>query len=252
LGIIAITVAAWLSISNHCALAAIRKSSGSHMSCHEKSHSPAKQSEDAPCCKVLRANFAKTSQPGVDLLIHIGQICFVESILFPQQQRLLGNPLALDTGPPFSASHDCLGRLQSAAGAGCELVERFVWGQNHDTGEGKTQSFLLESNFQRGRDTVYGRIEYVEKSEHELVLSGADLEKVFGVGGYTIGYVRDLIHGSSIDLGLGGQFTINTRSGSLDPYYGDDLAYGFQVFLRLRPSRMVDMKHGMPMKPEAK
>lgn len=124
----------------------------------------------------------------------------------------------------------------------------FVWGQNHDTGEGKTQSFLLETNFQRGRDTVYGRIEYVEKSGHELVLSGADLEKAFGVGGYTIGYVRDLIHDSSVDLGLGGQFTVNTRPGSLDRYYGEDLGYSFQVFLRLRPSRMVDMKHEMPMK----
>lgn len=104
LGIIAITVAAWLSIWNHCALAAIRKSSCSHMSCHEKSHSPAKQSEDAPFCKVLRATLAKVSQPVVDLSILTGQTYFAESILFPQQQRLLGNPLALDTGPPFSVS----------------------------------------------------------------------------------------------------------------------------------------------------
>jgi len=35
------------------------------------------------------------------------------------------------------------------------LANSFVWGQNHDTGEGKTQSFLIESNYQRGRDTVY-------------------------------------------------------------------------------------------------
>src|SRR5206468_2813235 len=34
----------------------------------------------------------------------------------------------------------------------------FVWGQNNATGEGKTQSFLIESNYQRGRDTVYLRI----------------------------------------------------------------------------------------------
>src|SRR5206468_11249776 len=35
----------------------------------------------------------------------------------------------------------------------------FVWGQNHDTGEGKTQSFLIESDYQRGRNTVYLRWE---------------------------------------------------------------------------------------------
>jgi hypothetical protein len=39
----------------------------------------------------------------------------------------------------------------------------FVWGQNNTTGEGKTQSFLLESDFQRGRDTFYTRLERVEK-----------------------------------------------------------------------------------------
>ncbi|PYJ44821.1 MAG: hypothetical protein DME80_04925 [Verrucomicrobia bacterium] len=47
----------------------------------------------------------------------------------------------------------------------------FVWGQNHDTGEGKTQSFLVESNYQRGRNTIYLRWERVEKSGHELVLA---------------------------------------------------------------------------------
>ena len=46
----------------------------------------------------------------------------------------------------------------------------FVWGQNNATEEGKTQSFLIESNYQRGRDTVYFRWERVEKSGHELVL----------------------------------------------------------------------------------
>ena len=50
----------------------------------------------------------------------------------------------------------------------------FVWGQNHDTGEGKTQSFLVESDYQRGRNTVYLRWERVEKSGHELVLKTTD------------------------------------------------------------------------------
>jgi Heavy metal binding domain len=113
----------------------------------------------------------------------------------------------------------------------------FVWGQNHDTaGQGKTQSFLVESNYQRGRDTVYFRWERVEKSGHELVLNeGADT-RIFPVGAYTLGYVRDLSHGNGIDIGLGTQFTINNRPDTLDRYYGDDLGYAFQFFLRIRPS----------------
>jgi hypothetical protein len=112
----------------------------------------------------------------------------------------------------------------------------FVWGQNNATDEGKTQSFLIESNYQRGRDTIYARWERVEKSGHELVLDPVDESRIFPVSGYSIGYVRDLSHGNGIDLGLGTQFTINDRPDSLDRYYGDDLAYAFQFFLRIRPS----------------
>ena len=112
----------------------------------------------------------------------------------------------------------------------------FVWGQNHDTGEGKTQSFLVESDYQRGRDTVYFRWERVEKSGHELVLNEAADTRIFPVGAYTLGYVRDLSHGNGLDIGLGAQFTINNSPDTLERYYGDDLGYAFEFFLRIRPS----------------
>src|SRR5438128_7067238 len=112
----------------------------------------------------------------------------------------------------------------------------FVWGQNNDTGEGKTQSFLLESNYQRGRDTFYARWERVQKSGEELVLNPAADTRIFPVSAYTVGYVRDLSHGNGLDIGLGTQFTINGRPDTLDRYYGDDLGYAFQFFLRIRPS----------------
>ena len=119
----------------------------------------------------------------------------------------------------------------------------FVWGQNHDTGEGKTQSFLIESDYQRGRDTVYARWERVEKSGHELVLARTDESRIFPVSGYTIGYIRDLSHGNDIDIGLGTQFTINDRPDRLDRYYGDDLGYAFEFFLRIRPSLHSHAEH---------
>lgn len=113
-----------------------------------------------------------------------------------------------------------------------------VWGQNNLTKEGKTQSVLVESNYQWKRETVYGRVEYVQKSGHELALAEEDRDYVYDIGGYTLGYVHDFTHGDGMDVGLGGQFTLNSRPGSLDPYYSDDLAYSFQVFLRVRPSRL--------------
>ena len=112
-----------------------------------------------------------------------------------------------------------------------------IWGQNDDTHEGKTESVLIETNYQRERDTVYGRWERVEKSGHELVLAPADLNEIFPVNAVSIGYVRDLSHGNNIDIGLGGQFTIDFWPEELDRYYGGGPGYGFQVFLRIRPSR---------------
>jgi hypothetical protein len=76
----------------------------------------------------------------------------------------------------------------------------------------------------------------VEKSGHELVLKPPDESHIFPVSGYTVGYVRDLSHGNGLDIGLGTQFTINDRPDRLDRYYGDDLGYAFQFFLRIRPS----------------
>lgn len=112
-----------------------------------------------------------------------------------------------------------------------------VWGQNNNTDEGKTQSMLIETNYQHERDTVYARWEYAEKSGHELVLDPIDLEKTFAVNAVSIGYVRDLSHGNQIDIGLGGQFTVDFWPDDLDRYYGGGPGYGFQVFLRMRPSR---------------
>lgn len=125
-----------------------------------------------------------------------------------------------------------------ALGSDTNWSNSFVWGQNDSTHEGRTESFLLESNLQWNRETVYARFEYVEKSGHELALAAADEENIFNIGGYTLGYVHDFVHGKGIDLGLGGQVTINSRPDSLDRYYGDDLAYSAQVFFRVRPSRM--------------
>ena len=119
----------------------------------------------------------------------------------------------------------------------------FVWGQNNDTGQGRTQSFLVESDYQRGRNTVYFRWEHVEKPGEELVLNPAADTRVFPVGAYTLGYVRDLSHGNGVDIGLGTQFTINNRPGTLDRYYGDDLGYAFEFFLRIHPSLHSDGEH---------
>jgi hypothetical protein len=113
----------------------------------------------------------------------------------------------------------------------------FVWGQDDKTSEGKTQSFLLETNYQWNRNTVYGRWELVEKSGDELVLRPRDAHLISPVNAVSLGYVRDLSHNRDIDVGLGSQVTLNIWPNELDRYYGDGPGYGFQIFLRIRPTQ---------------
>jgi hypothetical protein len=125
-----------------------------------------------------------------------------------------------------------------------------VWAQDRNTGERATHSVLVETNYQRVRDTFYARLEYVEKSGHELVLDEIDHDKIFPIYNTSFGYVRDMIHGRGIDVGVGAQFSISHRPAELDRYYGSDLGYGFQFFCRLRPSLM--QMGGMKMSEPAK
>jgi hypothetical protein len=112
-----------------------------------------------------------------------------------------------------------------------------VWGQNNKTAEGKTNSYLFETNYQTGPNTFYGRFERVQKSGHELVLPAPDDDHVFGVNSLALGYVRDLKRNNGVDVGLGAQVTFNANPSDLNVYYGGKRHTGVQVFLRLRPSR---------------
>ena len=135
-------------------------------------------------------------------------------------------------------------------GEDANFTTALVFGQNNLSTEGRTNSYLAEADYQRGRDTVFTRIENIQKSGHELVLADESLGgRKFDLGAYTVGYVRDVTHGTGIDTGIGFAVTADTKPSALDPIYGAGTPVSFQVYLRLRPSRMkgMDMK-GMDMK----
>lgn len=112
----------------------------------------------------------------------------------------------------------------------------FVWAQNH-TDDGRTNSFLFESDFQFQKNSVFGRFEHVQKNSHELVLPPPHPEENFWVGAYSLGYVRDIMQKKGIDVGLGAMATFNRNPQSLVLFYGGKTHQGWQVFLRLRPSK---------------
>lgn len=113
----------------------------------------------------------------------------------------------------------------------------FVWGQNYGNGE-RTNAFLFESNFQFQKNSIFGRIERVQKSGHELVLDETDEHDLFWVGAYSIGYMRELYENRGLNVGLGTQVSFYQNPDGLVPYYGGTNHRGWQIFLRFRPSLM--------------
>lgn len=115
----------------------------------------------------------------------------------------------------------------------------FVWGQNFKE-EHATNSFLFESDFTWDKNSVFGRIERVQKDGHELVIPHEDPihEDVFWLGAYSVGYIRDIVKNKGLDVGIGGMLTFNSNPASLTPYYGGTRHTGYQFFLRIRPSKM--------------
>jgi plastocyanin len=115
----------------------------------------------------------------------------------------------------------------------------FIWGQNNKEGE-YTNSVLFESDYTFGKNSIFGRVEKVEKDGHELVISHEDplSEGVYWVGSYSLGYVRDIVKDRGLDVGIGGKATWNTNPAALTPIYGGTNHGGWQLFVRFRPSKM--------------
>lgn len=113
-----------------------------------------------------------------------------------------------------------------------------VWGYNN-AGHGHTEhSVLAESSIAKGKNTIYGRYEFVEKSAHEL-----QLEDVLGhnaiepIHSLSIGYSRTLFTIAKTNIAVGGQMGVGMQSKKLDAIYGKMPLSG-QVYLRITPAML--------------
>lgn len=115
------------------------------------------------------------------------------------------------------------------------LAASVVWGQNYGNGE-RTNAFLGEVNYSFGGNSVFGRAESVQKSGHELVLDEADQARIFRVGSYSAGYLREIYKDKNWNVGLGAQATLYRNPAGLVTYYGGTSHGGWQIFMRIRPA----------------
>lgn len=116
-----------------------------------------------------------------------------------------------------------------------------IWGRNHDTATGRNlNSYLAESVLPiRVGNIVTGRFELVDKDE--LFSGQPDIERrldqsygsTFRIGGYTLGYTRDIHLLRYFETGIGVNFSAYSLPAAIKPYYGEHPAGG-NVFIRFR------------------
>ena len=95
-------------------------------------------------------------------------------------------------------------------------------------------------------DTLFGRVEYLQKSSEDLVLadqpalpSGVtafSADRMFDVGSLTVGYIREIGRWGWATVGFGAEGTLNVVPAALEAAYGSRTPTGGLVFFRLRPT----------------
>ena len=105
--VVATSIAAWFSISNHCvlanAIAATTHSQSAASHCHGKSPAPSKKNEEAmPCCKVLNAVEAKAVTLNPKTLDFVSKD-YVSGLVLPKISEPHKLLVACDSGPPEGA-----------------------------------------------------------------------------------------------------------------------------------------------------
>lgn len=165
--------------------------------------------------------------------------------------RVSANPtprLSAQVSYGYIDSHDpldpeeSLRRLTASAmihrriGAG-HWATTVAYGRNMEDHEGDGDALLAEANLDLdGRNVLFGRAEYVEKTDDDLVLGDEFEGRKFGVSSLTVGYLRNLGVWRGMQAGLGARASIHRVPGDLAPLYGSRAPRGGMVYFRLAPA----------------
>lgn len=128
--------------------------------------------------------------------------------------------------------------------AGQNWTTTFVWGMNASSDLPATHSLLADSEFDFGRASAYGRIEYVQRRAHDLKLDGLG-ERRLAVGVLTAGAAWRISPDRGFPLHIGAQASIYRFADALTPVYGKR-PLSFEIYIRVSPPRMSGMASMRP------
>lgn len=117
-----------------------------------------------------------------------------------------------------------------------EWASALVYGGNApEDGGGIRGAWLVETNVDLdGKNAVFGRAEYVERSPGELALTGS-VSGDLGVGTLSLGCAREVAGLSGWTVGLGVRGAVYAIPARLEPFYGRDPLFGLLIYTRVRP-----------------
>jgi hypothetical protein len=146
--------------------------------------------------------------------------------------------------PELQTPDESMHRLTTSAMHGRPLGQHGQWastllyGANKHFGHRWTNSLLAESEaILDERNTVFGRVEYTEKTAHDLDLGDFDHDHKFVIESFSLGYIRELVsHSRPLTLGVGVRGTINLIPRDLEKEYGSRTPAGGMIFVRVRPN----------------
>ncbi len=108
-----------------------------------------------------------------------------------------------------------------------------IWGQNKDGFAGAQNSFVEEAEYYISGNSVYTRIENVEKTRHELGIEDREGDKEL-IGAYTLGYKRKIFNLAGLDFNAGLQGTIYSVPSDLQAFYGKN-PVSYEVYISVLP-----------------
>ena len=125
-----------------------------------------------------------------------------------------------------------------SVGTGATWSSALIYGANEQIGSGRlASSVLLESTLDlNGRNSFFGRAEYVQKSAEELVIPSVPPTTEYNVGALALGYVRTAGTVAGLVAGVGVRGSVNLVPTSLDAVYGSRAPVGVAIYIRLRPA----------------
>ena len=119
---------------------------------------------------------------------------------------------------------------------GGQWASTLVYGRNAHENHEPSHSVLAETEAVLDRNTIFGRVEWLQKSAHDLQLETFPDELTFNVAAMSLGYIRELVGGKGVTLGLGARGTVNLVPAALESAYGSRTPVGAMIFLRVSPA----------------